>query len=265
LLNDIEKCVKVPIIFILSVFLIFTRNNAYSVENSGLILPYDIGNEDTVRNEDELKTYIQDSVKKRDRMYFKNLSKWIVNDESFRNVEAVQRISEELSVSIPTAKLLFNRGCTSPELAKRFIGKEEEQLYDPFLLKDMDKAASRIADAVSAEERIVIYGDYDVDGVTSVSSLYLYLKSYGADVSYHIPCRMTEGYGMSEAVIDKLCEEGCELIVTVDTGITAVHEIAHAKSLGIDVVVTDHHECHEILPGADAIVNPCRPDCEYPF
>jgi len=198
-------------------------------------------------------------------MYFKNLSKWIVNDESFRNVEAVQRISEELSVSIPTAKLLFNRGCTSPELAKRFIGKEEEQLYDPFLLKDMDKAASRIADAVSAEERIVIYGDYDVDGVTSVSSLYLYLKSYGADVSYHIPCRMTEGYGMSDAVIDKLCEEGCELIITVDTGITAVHEIAHAKSLGIDVVVTDHHECHEILPEADAIVNPCRPDCEYPF
>lgn len=198
-------------------------------------------------------------------MYFNNLSKWIVNDESLKNVEAVQRISKELSVSIPTAKLLYNRGCTSTELAKRFIGKEEEQLYDPFLLKDMDKAASRIADAVSAEERIVIYGDYDVDGVTSVSSLYLYLKSYGADVSYHIPCRMTEGYGMSKAVIDKLREEGCELIVTVDTGITAVSEIAHAKSIGIDVVVTDHHECHEILPEADAIVNPCRPDCEYPF
>lgn len=198
-------------------------------------------------------------------MYYNKLNKWIVNDDSYRNVEAVQRISKELSVSIPTAKLLYNRGCTSPEMAKRFIGKEEEQLYDPFLMKDMDKAAARIADAVSAEERITIYGDYDVDGVTSVSSLYLYLKSYGADVSYHIPCRMTEGYGMSESVIDSLKNDGCDLIITVDTGITAVNEVAHAKSIGIDVVVTDHHECHEILPDADAIVNPCRSDCEYPF
>ncbi len=198
-------------------------------------------------------------------MYYNKLNKWIVNDDSYRNVEAVQRISTELSVSIPTAKLLYNRGCTSPEMAKRFIGKEEEQLYDPFLMKDMDKAAARIADAVAAEERITIYGDYDVDGVTSVSSLYLYLKSYGADVSYHIPCRMTEGYGMSESVIDSLKNDGCDLIITVDTGITAVNEVAHAKSIGIDVVVTDHHECHEILPDADAIVNPCRSDCEYPF
>ncbi len=198
-------------------------------------------------------------------MYYNKLNKWIVNDLSSRNPEAVMRISEELGVSVPTAKLLFNRGCNSPEEAKSFIGKEEEQLYDPFLMADMEKAASRISDAVIAEEKIVIYGDYDVDGVTSVASLYLYLKSYGADVSYHIPCRKTEGYGMSSAVIDKLAEEGCELIITVDTGITAVEEIRHAKSLGIDVVITDHHECHEVLPQADAIVNPCRHDCTYPF
>ncbi len=198
-------------------------------------------------------------------MYYTKLNKWIVSDLSSRNPEAVMRISEELGVSIPTAKLLFNRGCNSPEEAHSFIGKKEEQLYDPFLMTDMEIAASRIRDAVLAEERIIIYGDYDVDGVTSVASLYLYLKSYGADVGYHIPCRMTEGYGMSSAVIDKLAEEGCELIITVDTGITAVEEISHAKSLGIDVIVTDHHECHEVLPKADAIVNPCRHDCTYPF
>ncbi len=198
-------------------------------------------------------------------MYYTKLNKWIVSDQSSRNPEAVMRISEELGVFVPTAKLLFNRGCNTPDEAKRFIGKEEEQLYDPFLMADMDKAAERIADAILAEESIVIYGDYDVDGVTSVASLYLYLKSYGADVSYHIPCRMTEGYGMSSSVIDQLAEDGCELIITVDTGITAIEEIRHAKSLGIDVVVTDHHECHEVLPEADAIVNPCRHDCTYPF
>ena len=198
-------------------------------------------------------------------MYYNKLNKWIVNDASVRDEEAVQRIATGLSVEIPTARLLYNRGCHNADEAKCFIGKEEEQLYDPFLMCDMRAAAERICDAIAAEERIVIYGDYDVDGVTSVSSLYLYLKSYDADVSYHIPCRMTEGYGMSKAVIEKLHADGCELIVTVDTGITAVDEIAYANSLGIDVVVTDHHECHDELPSAIAIVNPCRPDCSYPF
>ena len=198
-------------------------------------------------------------------MYYNKLNKWIVNDLSLNDPSAVSEIADELKLSLPTAKLLYNRGCTTPEQARRFIGKEEEQLYDPFLMRDMDKAASRIADAVTSGERIVIYGDYDVDGVTSVSSLLLFLRSYDADVRYHIPCRMTEGYGVSSAVIKKLYDEGCDLIVTVDTGITAIDEIAYAKSLGIDVVITDHHECHETLPEAYAIVNPCRPDCEYPF
>ncbi len=198
-------------------------------------------------------------------MYYNKLNKWKLNCISDSRPEEVGRISEELGVTLPTARLLVNRGCMSAEDAKRFIGKEEEQLYDPMLMRDMEAAANRVADAVAAQENIVIYGDYDVDGVTSVSSLYLYLKSLGAEVSYHIPCRMTEGYGMSVSVIDELAANGCELIITVDTGITAIAEVEHAKELGIDVVVTDHHECHGELPAAIAVVNPRRPDCEYPF
>lgn len=198
-------------------------------------------------------------------MYYNKLNKWNLNCISDRHPEEVGRISEELGVTLPTARLLVNRGCMSADEARRFIGKEEEQMYDPMLMCDMRIGAERVADAVAAEERIVIYGDYDVDGVTSVASLYLYLKSLGADVGYHIPCRMTEGYGMSLAVIDRLKDEGCDLIITVDTGITAINEIKYAKELGIDVVVTDHHECHESLPEAIAVVNPRRPDCPYPF
>ncbi len=198
-------------------------------------------------------------------MYFNKLNKWVLNESSDVARMAAFRIAGDLSISVPTAKLLVNRGCNSTADAKRFISKEQEQLYNPFLMKDMEKAAERVADAILAEERIVIYGDYDVDGVTSVASLYLYLKSHGADVSYHIPCRMTEGYGINKGVIEKLKEDECDVIITVDTGITAIEEIAFAKSLGIDVVVTDHHECHEILPDAYAVVNPCRHDCTYPF
>ncbi len=198
-------------------------------------------------------------------MYSKKLNKWKLNCLSDSCPEQVCRIAEELGVTVPTARLLVNRGCTNALEARRFIGKEEEQLYDPMLMRDMKRAAERVADAVAAQERIVIYGDYDVDGVTSVSSLYLYLKSHGADVAYHIPCRMTEGYGMSLGVIEQLAEDGCELIITVDTGITACAEIDRAAELGIDVVVTDHHECHGELPKAVAVVNPRRPDCDYPF
>lgn len=198
-------------------------------------------------------------------MYYNKLNKWKLNCISDRHPEEVGRISEKLGVTLPTARLLVNRGCMNADDAKRFIGKEEEQLYDPMLMLDMRTAAERVADAVAAEERIIIYGDYDVDGVTSVASLYLYLKSLGADVGYHIPCRMTEGYGMSLSVIDKLRDEGCELIITVDTGITAVEEVSYAQSIGIDVVVTDHHECHDTIPDAIAVVNPRRPDCPYPF
>ncbi len=198
-------------------------------------------------------------------MRYKN--KWVVaaSHEQMCGNPIVQEISKELGIRIPTAQLLVNRGCTTPSDARSFLLKETEQLHDPFEMEDMDNAVYRILEAVEENERIVIFGDYDVDGVTSVSILYLYLQSLGADVGYYIPCRSGEGYGMSEGAVRKLAEEGCQLIVTVDTGITAVAEAELIRELGMELIITDHHECHTEIPDAVAVVNPRRPDCRYPF
>lgn len=198
-------------------------------------------------------------------MRYKN--KWVVaaSREQMSGSPIVQEISHELGIRLPTAQLLVNRGCMTPSDARSFLLKETEQLHDPFEMEDMDNAVYRILEAVEEEEKIVIFGDYDVDGVTSVSILYLYLQSIGADVSYYIPCRSGEGYGMSECAVRKLADEGCNLIITVDTGITAVAEAQLIRDLGMELIVTDHHECHTELPDAVAVVNPRRPDCPYPF
>lgn len=185
--------------------------------------------------------------------------------ESAESREAVLRLAAELDISPITAKLIYNRGYKSPEAAKGFIRTGIESLHDPYLMKDMDLAVKRIARALRDGERITVYGDYDVDGVTSVSLTYLYLKAQGASIDYYIPSRNKEGYGVSRLGIDKLYERGTTLIITVDTGITATDEVEYAKGLGIDTVVTDHHECYASLPKAEAVVNPHRPDCEYPF
>ena len=177
----------------------------------------------------------------------------------------VKEMAEALGVSEICAKLFYNRGCRSVDDARRFLDNEESVLHDPFLLADMMPAITRIRQAVDNREKTVIYGDYDVDGVTAVSTLYLYLKELGADIDYYIPRREGEGYGVSCAAIDKLCELGVKLIVTVDTGITANEEVEYAKSRGIEMVITDHHECRPELPGACAVVNPHRADCGYPF
>ena len=178
---------------------------------------------------------------------------------------ATEELASTLGIGTLAAGLLANRGYATKEAAMRFLHMEEEMLHSPMKLRDMDKAIARIKIAVKNGERIVIYGDYDVDGVTSVTILYLYLASKGANVGYYIPNRMGEGYGMSEGSLDHLIDEGANLIVTVDTGITANGEVEHALSRGTDVVVTDHHECHGDLPNAAAVVNPRRPDCDYPF
>lgn len=178
---------------------------------------------------------------------------------------SIDRLVAELHISPVTARLLSNRGYGSPEAARRFMACDCDSWHDPFLLKDMEKAVSRVLEAVKNHEKIAIYGDYDVDGVTSVTSLRLYLESLGAEVTSYIPCRATEGYGMSFPALEKLAEEDVSLIITVDTGITANREIAYAQKLGMDTVVTDHHECHAEIPQCDAVVNPHRPDCPYPF
>jgi len=197
----------------------------------------------------------------------KKQNRWIVHAshaDMERNTAACA-IAEDLGISLPTAELLYRRGCETPEAARDFLSKKTEQLHDPFLMKDMETAAVRILSAVEDKEKIVIYGDYDVDGVTAVSCLYLYLKELEADVSYYIPSRLGEGYGMSEGSVKKLADAGNNLIITVDTGITATAEAQLIKELGMELIVTDHHECHSEIPDAEAVVNPKQSDCPYPF
>ena len=161
--------------------------------------------------------------------------------------------------------VLVSRGITTPEAAAAFLEQETSLTYSPFLMADMDKAVARINDALARREKIAIYGDYDVDGITATCILVDYLKSRGADVVHYIPRRIEDGYGLSCDAIDTLRRQGVKLLVTVDCGITGVEETDYAKSLGMDVVITDHHECKDTLPAAAAVVDPHRPDCPYPF
>ncbi len=179
--------------------------------------------------------------------------------------KSVELLSNTCNISEFLSKLLCSRGFTSPENAASFLNKETDGFHDPFLLNDMDKAVKRINEALEKNEKITIYGDYDVDGLTSVSVLYLYLKSRKAFVDYYIPDRITEGYGLNISAMDKIKDSGTSLIITVDSGITAIEEIKYVTSFGLDVVITDHHECSAELPVCCAAVNPRRNDCEYPF
>ena len=192
--------------------------------------------------------------------------KWIIsNTVSSEQKQKVAEISQTLGINPIIATLLYGRGYKDSVSAKKFLYMETEILTNPYEMKDMDKAVERISAAIANKEKISIYGDYDVDGVTSVCTLYLYLKSYGADVNYYIPNRIGDGYGVSEAAVKSLAEDGTKLIITVDTGITADAEVAYAKELGIDFVITDHHECRQVIPSAEAVVNPHRPDCPSKF
>ena len=189
-------------------------------------------------------------------------SKYCATEE---NKKIISEIAIGNNISEIVASLLYNRGYRTSDEAGKFLNFGDALMYSPLLLKDVEKAVERIKAAIENNEKIVIYGDYDVDGVTSVTMLYLYLKNLGAQVSYYIPNRVGEGYGLSNDSIELLSTYGVTLIITVDTGITAVEEVNFASSLGIDVVVTDHHECQDKLPDAIAVVNPHRSDCEYPF
>ena len=193
----------------------------------------------------------------------KERRKWNVKSEETSSI--AKELMKALGIGEVLASLIINRGYDSVESAKSFIEKSTEVLHDPFLMNDMEKGARCILDAIKNNKKICIYGDYDVDGVTSVSILYMYLEKLGANVEYYIPSRKGEGYGVSEMAIHKLHERGVGLIITVDTGVTANEEIDLANELGIDVVVTDHHECQAELPNAVAIINPKRHDSTYPF
>lgn len=193
-------------------------------------------------------------------MYDKNQWQIPRHDEKI-----VKLLSDSLRIDPLCAKLLINRGYTDTEKAKAFIQKSDAFLYNPYSMKDIKKATFRIRQALEKQEKITIYGDYDVDGVTSVSILYMYLKDRGADVDFYIPTRENEGYGLNIGAFHTIKDGGTKLVITVDTGITALSEIAYAKTIGLDVVITDHHQCRTELPDCEAVVNPRRPDCEYPF
>ena len=163
------------------------------------------------------------------------------------------------------SSVLAARGVTTSEQAAEALEREKTLAHSPFLMKDMDKAVARISRALENGEKLAVFGDYDVDGITSTCLLTDYLRSRGADVTMHIPRRIEEGYGLGCDAIRALSESGVTLIVTVDCGITGVDETAYAATLGVDLVITDHHECKEQFPAAVAVVDPHRPDCPYPF
>lgn len=190
--------------------------------------------------------------------------KWIVKPAG--DVEIVQRLAQELSVDKVLASLLVQRGVTTFEEAHAFFRPRLEHLHDPFLMKDMDKAVHRIEQAIANKERIMIYGDYDVDGTTAVSLVYSFLnKIYPKHVEYYIPDRYSEGYGISYKGIDTAKEHGASLIIVLDCGIKANEKIAYAKTKGIDFIVCDHHLPGDVIPDAVAVLDPKRPDCGYPF
>jgi single-stranded-DNA-specific exonuclease len=189
--------------------------------------------------------------------------KWMILDDLEK--DAVDNFSQLLNVPKIVSRILLNRGIDTMEKAKLFFRGKLDNLYDPFLLPDMEKAVNRIIQAIHQKENILIYGDYDVDGITSVSMLYMLLKQLGANVIFYIPNRITEGYGISSLGIDEAARQGVNLIITVDCGITAIPEMEYANKLNIDVIVSDHHEPGIELPQAYAILNPKCANSNYPF
>ena len=187
--------------------------------------------------------------------------KWHIADP---HPEAAARLTAAGYPCLVSA-VLASRGIGTAEEAAAFLEHEQRLTYSPFLMADMDKAVARVQQALAAHEKIAVFGDYDVDGITATCILVDYLQSRGADVLHYIPRRIEDGYGLSCDAIEGLYRKGARLLITVDCGITGVEEVDFANSLGMDVVITDHHECKETLPRAAAVVDPHRPDCPYPF
>lgn len=189
--------------------------------------------------------------------------RWVYSEPE--REESVSIMAENLSIPLEIARLLVARGIDSYEEARNFFRPESVTIHDPFLMKDMDRAAGRLSAAIRNHEKIVIYGDYDVDGTTATSILYLFLKGFGLQVEYYIPHRFKEGYGINLDGIRFALDQNADLIVSVDCGITAVEEALYAKEQGIDLIICDHHTVGDQLPDAVAVLDPKRHDCSYPF
>ena len=191
--------------------------------------------------------------------------KWNYEPPTSEEKAAAAELGDKLSISPILAHLLIRRGISTESGAKRFFRPQLADLINPFLMKDMDVAVDRLNDAMGHKERILVYGDYDVDGCTAVALVYKFLQQFYSNIDYYIPDRYEEGYGVSKKGIDYAKETGVKLIIILDCGIKAIKEIEYAKSLGIDFIICDHHVPDEVMPNAVAILNPKRPDDSFPF
>ena len=197
---------------------------------------------------------------------------WNIRHLTAVEQEVQQQLEKELNISSAAARMLVVRGIQTADEARAFVHPSLDKLHDPFLMKDMDNAVERLHQAITQGEKILIYGDYDVDGTTAVALMYRFLQDLASNLSpltfnldYYIPDRYTEGYGVSQQGIDYAAEQGCTLIITLDCGIKAVEKVAYANSKGIDVIVCDHHTPGDELPDAVAVLNMKRHDCPYPY
>ena len=189
--------------------------------------------------------------------------RWVLKEQS--DASEVALLSETLGIDGVLANLLIQRGVKTFDQAKNFFRPSLESLYDPFLMKDMDKAVARIRVAIDKGEKILVYGDYDVDGTTAVALMYSFLSKLTDKISYYIPNRYSEGYGVSLEGVNYAADSGFTLIIALDCGIKAVEKVALAKSRGVDFIICDHHLPSEVIPSAAAVLDPKRIDCSYPF
>ncbi|MBI5214551.1 MAG: single-stranded-DNA-specific exonuclease RecJ [Ignavibacteriae bacterium] len=177
----------------------------------------------------------------------------------------IEQLTREINIPESLASVLMNRGITSYAQAREFFRPKIEDLHDPFLMDGMEAAVQRILKAVEKKERVLVFGDYDVDGTNAASMMTLFLRELGLETTYHIPDRIVEGYGISKLGIDKAAQQSVTLMIAVDCGITAIQQVEYAGSLGIEVIICDHHEPIEQIPNAVAVLDPLKPSCQYPF
>ncbi len=189
--------------------------------------------------------------------------RWVIKEKADENI--VAQLAMEAGVSIALANLMVQRNIKTPEEARAFFEPDLSYLHDPFLMKDMNIAVERVSTAIKKNERILVYGDYDVDGTTAVAMMYSFLKEQYSNVEYYIPDRYKEGYGVSFQGIDFAYQSNCRLLITLDCGIKAVEKVKYARTKGLDVIVCDHHYPGDVIPKATAVLDPKQPSCNYPY
>lgn len=191
--------------------------------------------------------------------------KWECIELDNEKIKNVEKIENEYGISNLLAKILVNRNLIKKEDIDLFLKPTRHDFHNPYLIPDMELAVNRIIEAINNNEKILIYGDYDVDGITSITVLKSFLIERKANVSHYIPNRLNEGYGLNKEAVKKIADDGVNLIITVDCGISGIEEVDYANSLGLEVIITDHHEVGEVLPNAIAVVDAKRKDNTYPF